>query len=310
MTIIVCLSGGLGNQFFQISTAIRSSGGSDILIDSFSNSPELSSDGNPSFLDFDFASNQSVKLAKIPPKIIQRAVSLNLRLSLSNKKSFSAYTILLSSRLVVVCYYSIRYLRIFRLITPKNVSDIPVSNLGQNLILNGYFQSSHLLENGLVRKSLKSVRLKAQSPEVDRWIGKAKKTRPIVVHFRIGDYSNHPGMGILDPEYFVEGIRRLSSHTTSDEIWLFSDEPMKALRILKEKGMDNLVLVPTLDAASTLEIMRLGSGFVISNSTFSWWAASLRYDPTAKVIAPSPWFRTQESPKFIYMKDWILLRSW
>ena len=61
--------------------------------------------------------------------------------------------------------------------------------------------------------------------------------------------------------------------------------------------------------AVTFEIMRLGFGYVIANSCFSWWSAFLRYDKNAKVIAPETWFKALESPKCLFPSDWSLTQS-
>jgi hypothetical protein len=56
--------------------------------------------------------------------------------------------------------------------------------------------------------------------------------------------------------------------------------------------------------------MRHGSAYVISNSTFSWWGAVLKYDESAAVWAPRPWFKSQRSPEDIYGENWHLVDAW
>lgn len=310
MTTIVCLSGGLGNQLFQVGAAIYYSDGNDVIVETESNNPELSANGRPVFLNFKFPNSEDIRIATHIPTLIQRFVSLNLRVNLSKPDSPRNYIVQLLSRLIITCYFSIKYRKVFYLVSPGEVGELPELNSRKNLILNGYFQNSHLMDNVSVNSALHSFALRTIDSDTATWITKAAIEKPIVIHFRLGDYANHPGMGILDIEYFAEGIQRSLPKLDIAKVWLFSDEPTKAAKLLRDHGVENLIVVPKFDGPSTLEIMRHGSSFVISNSTFSWWAASLRYDSNANVFAPNPWFKGQESPKSIYMSDWIDLRSW
>ena len=56
-----------------------------------------------------------------------------------------------------------------------------------------------------------------------------------------------------------------------------------------------------------LDLMSLCKHFVISNSTFSWWAQYLSSNLSKIVIAPSVWRNTELKPIDIFSENWILM---
>jgi len=50
--------------------------------------------------------------------------------------------------------------------------------------------------------------------------------------------------------------------------------------------------------------MRFGKGYIIANSTFSWWGARLSYEEEPDVIVPKPWFAQAEVPIDLIPSNW------
>lgn len=307
---ILSLSGGLGNQLFQFYAACNVNKDATILLEKEAHAPQRNSAGRLSIEDFTLSKEYGLVETFHFTKIFQRIASLNLRISLREEKNphqklvFSLTKILLSTSLFL------RFRRKFEVFTPSRVGKIPQQKTSGSIYLNGYFQNKAIVTTERSKNLIGGITLKNPGVILGDWIVKAKNTRPIVLHFRIGDYREHPGIGVLDTNYFTKAIERIRTGASDRQVWVFSDDPDQALELLQTAGVVNLLEVPIFSGAETLELMRYGSDYIISNSTFSWWAAVLRYDLDARVLAPKPWFRTQSSPEAIYPDDWQLVEAW
>ena len=94
-------------------------------------------------------------------------------------------------------------------------------------------------------------------------------------------------------------------------IWVFSDDIEGAKKLIPQEWASKVRWIGQVgsDATTTWHAMRLGSGYVIANSTYSWWAAYLAIRKDVKVVAPKPWFAGMEDPKDLIPPDWIQISS-
>ena len=68
------------------------------------------------------------------------------------------------------------------------------------------------------------------------------------------------------------------------------------------------VFLPRGEAAADLALMQLCHGFVVSNSTYSWWAQYLAEAPDKQVWAPDRWYaHTKDSA--LYLDGWKLIKA-
>jgi hypothetical protein len=168
----------------------------------------------------------------------------------------------------------------------------------------GYFQSYVWPEQSL--DQLCKIKPVNQSSTLEQYRALAEVEFPLIVHIRLGDYKLENNFGIPSKGYYSEAISQLWGTGRYRKIWVFSDEPDAATQYLPPQHLSEIRWIPEIDAsaAHTLEVMRLGKGYVIGNSTFSWWGAFLAYTSNVPVIAPSPWFKTGESPQALIPPGW------
>jgi len=152
----------------------------------------------------------------------------------------------------------------------------------KNIFLSGYWQSYLYFEDYL--------------PDLQDLFGFRWCPRPgiISIHKRMGDYRKYPDHHPIVPDLYMRkgmeyfhllGYRRFL--VFSDEI----DTCMATLNseLLPEYSFEYSVGNSDIDE---LQIMSGCEGHIISNSTFSWWAAFLNRSPHKIVVCPSEqnWF--------------------
>lgn len=112
-------------------------------------------------------------------------------------------------------------------------------------------------------------------------------------------------MGVCNEEYFQRGIRYIRSRHKNATIFFFSDDIEWVKKNIKvegpayyESGKDTLW--------EKMLLMSSCKHFVISNSTFSWWAQYLSQNNDKIVVAPTRW-RADDNRYEIRQKNWIIL---
>ena len=93
-------------------------------------------------------------------------------------------------------------------------------------------------------------------------------------------------------------------------MWIFTDSPQLVLEefgYLKDKV--EIVTPPSnSDPIESLLLLSMASEIMISNSTFSWWAAQIANENT-KIYAPSKWFESENDPKDLIPEHWPKIES-
>lgn len=180
---------------------------------------------------------------------------------------------------------------------------------GWNFLI-GYFQSWRYSVTEAVSESMMSIFPKDDSKKLRELIIEAKRVRPIVVHIRLGDYLQEPHFGIPSAQYYLNALECLR-HLDARPIWIFTNDvdSMKLSFGALLGQRTTVVNDKDLDAAQVMQIMRYGIAYVIGNSSFSWWAANLRFDRSSAVFAPKPWFRDMPEPSDLIPPDWRQIDS-
>ncbi|GAA0798407.1 alpha-1,2-fucosyltransferase [Clostridium sp. AF19-22AC] len=143
-----------------------------------------------------------------------------------------------------------------------------------------------------------------------------ESTEAICLHIRRGDYLNPEwrNLQICTFEYYNRAINEIMKRTNNPVFYIFTNTHQDIEWIKENYHFTNSVNNKQLRLVyvdlgnpdyEELRLMKSCRHFIISNSTFSWWAAYLSTALNKVVLVPERWNLSFENDNSIYLKDWI-----
>jgi len=301
----VYLTGGLGNQLFQLSAGLNQYKGKiTFLVDK--TSPRLLMDGT-TVLESLLKSQRDDEFSQQISFIYSIFIRLIMRQAPNPQSTMSGKILAKTSKVLLGFFESLKYRRNVRVVAPEAIGYVGPSNFKSSIWI-GYFQSEEITDSALISQLLNRY---AELNHSDFYEEMSKKTesRPLIVHVRLGDYIGESRFGIPGREYYQSAIREALKVVKVTEIWLFSDEIDDAIEHI---GLIEEIPIVRMDHSETdplavLNVMRLGVAYVIGNSTFAWWAAHTSRSDSPITVAPAKWFSNMKDPVGLINRDWIRL---
>lgn len=183
--------------------------------------------------------------------------------------------------------------------------------LGDNICLVGSFQSEKYFNDHVVLKEV----FKFKHPVLSQSVSLSndlKTVNSVAIHVRRGDYVTSPiyseMIGALPVSYYAQAVSIIKEKVENPVFYVFSDDINWCRNELK---IPNTILNYVGDehagvkAANYMQLLSMCKHFIISNSTFAWWAAWLGEQNGSVIIGPDNWFKD----KTIDVKD-ILPERW
>ena len=304
--VFVVLNGGIGNQLFGMAAALSVSDKIGV-IGKISNA-SLNKEGKPEILSL----LQGEQIEYLEPfkwfaPLLSKIHNYLLISKLGSREHWSF-------RLYPLIYWSLY--KSIQLIFGSNFHLCVADDIGyveipteKNVLLIGYFQSYRWLEFENVQRVLAS-KLSKPSGSIGELTAQELSRKPIMVHIMLGDYRKEENFGIVSKMYYDKALAQLTNQFPNSPIWIFSDEPQNCREFIDESFFSKCFWISekyALNALETLVVMRYGIGYVIANSTFSWWSAALAIQTDARVYCPSPWFKTGPTPRDLIPKHWRII---
>lgn len=300
------LRGGLGNQLFQFIAAESSSTKNPIYVEC--GFPDLKFPRKVESNLFLTAENtiliSSKKMATFTGIFIDKCFGISSRNPRNRWFSFIRKLLEVFGSL----YFSFYYGKFIHMQIASGVGYSRITNSRFNKLLIGYFQSYTYYST--VENQIRFFE-NSCGDRIQYYRDLSMIEKPLMVHQRFGDYLGQDSFGIPSKKFLERAIHLIFGIRDFGAIWLFSDNlnlarnriPAEFRSKVREFDETNLSIL------ETLEVMTFGKGFIIANSSFSWWSAMLANDTSAPVIAPDPWFRGLEDPKLLIPESWIRLDS-
>jgi hypothetical protein len=303
----VILNGGLGNQLFQLAGALSICKDTEMVLNSAAVESRTREQQGMEISGFKLPAKVEISKNFSTSFFVKKLSNLLLRLS-----TYSVATSKLQEphrkvlRAVEVVIGIIAYPKA-KCIVPYGLgySKLTAKNLNSAALI-GYFQSYKWASNPSVLSELIRLAPKNPSQVFMEFQKLAIEEKPLIVHIRLGDYLKEKSFGVPSNEYFAKALNALWNENMHGKIWLFSDRPTQAMEMFPHQFSAYVRLVEgaEMTSAENLQLMRHGHGYVISNSTFSWWGAFLTFNKDAKVVAPFPWFTNIREPLDLLPPHW------
>lgn len=197
-------------------------------------------------------------------------------------------------------------------VAERDLSDFPLERVSKTTkILLGYFQRLDYVDS-VAAELIQAIRHSSQFGNLATTVS----TNDIAVHIRFGDYFTSPETkrfhGLTAMSYYVDGVNHLLTVDSFDRVVIYSDDPIKAYSDFTQAfGSREIPVVLSARAGEIKELASMSSskGLVISNSTFSWWAAWIGTQlHECHVVAPRPWFaRPSAADDNLLSNRWTVL---
>ncbi len=265
MVKIVRIMGGLGNQLFQYAMARNLSYFNDKII-----------------LDLDLESAETKRnyvLDKFNIVSFPKTTKIKSDYYKQYRKYFDGYNII--NR--IMKYGKERETFVFQ-------------DVSKCIYLDGYWQN-RIYFNKIKDVLINEITLNDDIFIKNEILAMIEKNNSVGVHVRRGDYLNSTNSKIFENqgvEYYISAMNYVKDKIENPLFFVFSDDIAWCKKAFY--NIDNIIFVDGNNTAEQdFDMLKKCKHNIISNSTFSWWAAWLKPDNCKLLIAPHNWYKNEKT---------------
>lgn len=170
----------------------------------------------------------------------------------------------------------------------------------KNKFISGNFEASEYFDE-IRNDLLKEFTPKYPPLEKNKLLYEVITSRnSVCLSVRRGDFENNDYFrslhSVCHKEYFMEAIEKIKE-LVENPVFIFFSDDIEWVNENIQTGCETYSEDGTDPVWEKLRMMSLCKHFIISNSTFSWWAQYLSTNENKVVISPSRWFNNDyDSP--------------
>lgn len=181
---------------------------------------------------------------------------------------------------------------------------LPNVNFNKDIFICGYWQCERYFYEikSILQKEI--VLQKEFSEKNKQIIQQMNLTDSVCMHVRRGDFVNSIHY-VCDIKYYKEALKLISKEKTKFQLFVFSDDILWVKSNIDVPA--NTVYVDWKNSNyEELLLMSNCKNFIISNSSFSWWAQYLSSNNEKIVVSPSKWYNNNCKVD-IYQPNWRII---
>ena len=307
--IIVKLIGGMGNQMFQYAYARQ-------LMEQYND--------NECFLDLTWFN----KNRKSHEKYMLNQFNINDNIKIINTKADLRKKVPIVNRILLIIHVFL-YKIIFHVFNRKiavnyglyinkflcNIGlywyiffydfiNLKINNKRNNYFI-GYWQSYKFFEN--IHIDIKRELTPLVKNDYDNNLIKMiLDKQSVALHIRRGDYLQNVNMNIFTDNYYNEAILKMNTLVDNPHYFVFSND-IDWVKQNMPFNTNNIIYVDqSKNDFEDFYYMKICKHYIMSNSTYCWWAQFLSDHDFKKVIAPKKWTENNMIND-IYQSNWIII---
>ncbi len=299
--IVLRLEGGLGNQLFQyaFAKAVQKKYGGQILFDLYAIKKDNQRDISLHHLNLkesQIKTNTPQKLviyySRFKYFFIVGGISRWFRGNLKKRKFLSLVGVFKQNSTLFENY-------LFK-------SFSPFKYISGNWMSENYFT----LEREFIKKELKV--LTKSSSNNKKMISQLNLENSVCVHIRRGDYTNSnwaKQLLVCNFNYYNKAISYLNKKVDNPIFYVFSNSNEDIKWIKENYKFNTNVNYVELNNPDyeELRLMYNCKHFILSNSSFSWWASYLSENINKIIVAPSKWNTGIYNMEAVYLESWHII---